>query len=175
VRGRVWNLWAVSIPSGPAIQSAQPGLVSFPAERKSAILAAVTSSCNRWLMKAYLELTDAEWQLIQPILPVPKRGPKRPHGRAACAAFLFCKAAGVSIESLPLGQFPDSGFLRTTWKRWAKDKEGTLARLFEVGAKAQARMEAQFDDHIRRLTLDRVVVTGEATATLPRWTHVRGV
>ena len=46
----------------------------------------------------------------------------------------------MSLESLPLGQFPDSRFLRTTWARWTRD--GTLPRLFEVGAKAQARMEA---------------------------------
>ena len=35
-------------------------------------------------------------------------------------------------------------------------------------------MERQYDDHIRALTLDRVVVTGKATEELPRWTHVRG-
>ena len=119
----------------------------------------------------YLKLTDAEWRLIQPILPVPKRGPKRPHDRAVCAAFLFARAAGVSLESLPLGQFPDWRFLRTTWARW--DRDGTLPRLFEIGAPATARMERQYDDHILKLTLDRAEVTGKATATLPRWTHVR--
>jgi hypothetical protein len=55
-------------------------------------------------MTAYLELTDDEWEAIQPILPVPKRGPKRPHDRAVCAAFLFCRAAGVSIERKPSTQ-----------------------------------------------------------------------
>ena len=72
------------------------------------------SSPKGYAMVPYLALTDAEWQLIQPILPVPKRGPKRPHDRSVCAAFLFCRAAGVSIESLPLGQFPNSIFLRST-------------------------------------------------------------
>ena len=123
-------------------------------------------------MVPYLALTDAEWQLIQPILPVPKRGPKRPHDRSVCAAFLFCRAAGVSIESLPLGQFPDAIFLRSTQQRWLRD--GTLARLYEAGAKAITRMEKQYDAEILRLTMDRVVVTGEATESLPRWTHVRG-
>ena len=88
-------------------------------------------------MAPYLVLTDSEWKRIQPILPVPKRGPKRPHDRTVCAAFLFCRAAGVSIESLPLKQFPDARFLRTIWARWARDS--TLQRLFEVGAGAQAR------------------------------------
>ncbi len=128
-------------------------------------------SSDWWLMVAYLELNDAEWALIRPMLPVPKRGPKRPHDRAVCAAFLFSRAAAVSLESLPLGQFPDPRFLRTTWARWERD--GTLRRLFEIGAPAQARMESQYDDHIRRLTMDGVSVTGKATATLPRWTHVR--
>ena len=120
----------------------------------------------------YLKLTDAEWSLIQPILPVPKRGPKRPHDRAVCAAFLFARAAGVSLESLPIGQFPDSGFLRTTWARWSHDG-GTLQRLFEIGAPAAARMERQYDDQILKLTMERAEVTGKATATMPRWTHVR--
>jgi len=105
-------------------------------------------------MTAYLKLTDDEWQLIQPILPIPRRGPKRPHDRSVCAAFCFCRAAGISIESLPLGQFPDLIYLRSTQQRWLR--AGTLAE-------------------IRRLTMDQVVVTGKATTTLPRWTHVRGV
>ena len=116
-------------------------------------------------------MTDAEWQLIQPILPVPKRGPKRPHDRSVCAAFLFCRAAGVSIESLPLGQFPNSIFLRSTQQRWLRD--GTLRRLYEAGAKTLARMENQYDAEIRRLTWERERVSGQATESLPRWTHVR--
>ena len=57
-------------------------------------------------------------------------------------------------------------YLRTTWARWERD--GTLPRLFEEGRQAQARMEQQFDDHIRRLTVDCMMVTGKATQTLPR-------
>ena len=122
-------------------------------------------------MSPYLTLHNAEWQLIQPVLPVPRRGPKRPLDRSVCTAFLFAKAAGVSLESLPLGHFPDFRFLRTTWARWQRD--GTLTRLFEVGEPARSRMERQFDDYIRKLTLDGAVVTGAATKSLPRWTHVR--
>ena len=62
-------------------------------------------------------------------------------------------------------------FLRTTWKRWAAD--GTLQKLFEVGARAEKRMEKQYDDEILRLTWEREPCTGQATATMPRWTHVR--
>jgi len=51
--------------------------------------------------------------------------------------------------------------------------DGVLPRLFEFGARAQARMEREFDDHIRKLTMDGAVVTCKATESLPRWTHVR--
>jgi hypothetical protein len=34
-------------------------------------------------------------------------------------------------------------------------------------------MEREYDDHIRKLTMDGAVVTGMATESLPRWTHVR--
>ena len=149
-----------------------PGLVSFPSGTKKGYFPALTSPANLVAIMDYLTLTDEEWEAIRPILPVPRRGPKRPHDRSTCAAFLFARAAGVSLESLPLNQFPPSIFLRTTWKRWAKD--GTLPKLFAAGAKAEKRMEAGYDDEIRRLTLARAVVTGEATATMPRWTHVRG-
>ena len=87
-------------------------------------------------MVPYLTLTDDEWTLIQKILPMPKRGPKRPHDRAVCAAFLFCRAAGVSIESFRSINFPHSIFLRTTWAPW--DRDGILSRLFEAGATAES-------------------------------------
>jgi transposase len=119
----------------------------------------------------YLTLSDDEWAQIRAVLPIPKRGPKRPRDRAVCAAFLFSRAAGVSLESLPLGQFPDSIFLRSTQQRWLRD--GTLQKLFAVGAEAEKRMEKQYDAEILRLTWERAVVTGKATETMPRWTHVR--
>lgn len=123
-------------------------------------------------MIPYLTLTDDEWETIRAVLPQPKRGPKRPHDRAVCAAFLFCRAAGVSIESLPVNQFPDSIFLRSTQQRWSRD--GTLEKLFKIGAKVQARMQKQYDDHIQQLTIDGTRVNGRATRELPRWVHVRG-
>ena len=86
-------------------------------------------------MPDYLELTDLEWSQIQPILLVPKRGPKRPHDRATCTAFLLARAANVSLESMPIG-FPDPRFLRTTWARWSRD--GTLEKLFDRRSSAGA-------------------------------------
>ena len=127
-------------------------------------------------MARYLELTDNEWLVIQPILPVPKRGPKRPHDRTVCAAFLFARAAGVSLESMPIG-FPDARFLRTTWARWSRD--GTLQKLFEIGDPARARMERQYDDHIIALSMrpyrpDRPNRIGHRSRSMPRWPWVSG-
>ena len=122
-------------------------------------------------MPSYLQLTDREWLAIERVMPTPRRGPRRPHDRAVCAALLFAAAASVSVESLPLGRFPDAMFLRSTEGRWRRD--GTLEKLFEVGAPAQSRMAKEYDAHITRLSLNRVKVSGRATATLPRWTHVR--
>ena len=164
-------LGPVTTRAARIVERMLPQFVSLPVESKRAIFRAGNSPNNRCVMVAYLTLSDDEWETIRPILPVPKRGPKRPHDRSTCAAFLFARAAGVSLESLPLGQFPDSGFLRTTWARW--EKTGTLPKLFAVGAKVQARMERQYDAYISDLTLDGERVTGKATETLPRWTHVR--
>ena len=119
----------------------------------------------------YLTLTKAEWQRIRHTLPVPRRGPRRPHDRAVCAAFLFAVAARVSLESLPIGCFPRPDMLRTTLARWRRD--GTFDRLMETGAKVIERMHKQFQHHLWELTADRQEVTGEATETMPRWTHIR--
>lgn len=119
----------------------------------------------------YLTLTEAEWRRIQPLLPVPKRGPRRPHDRAVCAAFFFAMAARVSLESLPVGCFPSADMLRTTLARWRGD--GTFDRLMESGVDVIERMRRQYQDHLWALTASRQRVTGEATETMPRWTHVR--
>jgi len=121
----------------------------------------------------YLILTDAEWERIRLILPVPKRGPRRPHDRAVCAGFLFAKAARVSLESLPIGCYPSADMLRTTLARWRRD--GTLDRLMEAGARVTERMRRQYQNHLLELTLNRSggPVTGQATETMPRWTHIR--
>ena len=127
-------------------------------------------------MTVYLELTDDEWALIQPTLPVPKRGPKRPQDRIVCAGLLFARAAGVSLESLPIG-FPDARFMRTTEARWRRD--GTLQRLFEIGAPVMARMDRQYLDHINKLSMrpyrpDRPNKIGHRSRTMPRWSWVHG-
>jgi transposase len=164
--------------NGRVLSRERPEFVSFPKGTRFQLLSRpVQTRTNRCPMASYLKLTDSEWQSIQPVLPVPKRGPKRPHDRATCAAFLFCRAADVSIESLPIGQYPDWRFLRTTEARWRRD--GTLERLFEVGAAAQARMARQYENHITELSMrpyrpDRPNKIGHKSKTMPRWSWVRG-
>jgi transposase len=133
----------------------------------------VKESLNLTMTAPYLVLTDAEWKLIQPILPVPKRGPRRPNDRTTCAAFLFAKAVNVSLESLPIGCYPSPDMLRTTAARWGRD--GTFDRLLRIGATVTERMQRQFREHLIELSADpkRCRVTGEATETMPRWTHIQ--
>ena len=121
----------------------------------------------------YLVLTDAEWKRIRPILPVPRRGPRRPHDRAVCAAILFAEAARVSLESLPIGSYPSADMLRTTLARWRRDR--TFDRLMEAGEPVTERMRRQYENHLWELTLKGTggPLTGEATETMPRWTHIR--
>ena len=69
-------------------------------------------------MTAYLRLTDAEWQAILPHLPRQRSGPRRQNDRETVTAFLFAKAAGVSLDCLPDCGFPNPLSLRTTWQRW---------------------------------------------------------
>ena len=86
----------------------------------------------------------------------------------------FClqRAAGVSMEFPPAQPIPG---MPSSCARPSRDGCATARceRLFEVGAKAEKRMEKQYDDEIRRLTWERAVVTGKATETMPRWTHAR--
>jgi hypothetical protein len=81
----------------------------------------------------------------------------------------FCFAARLTSAS--------KAFLRTTEARWRRD--GTLERLFEVGAAAQARMARQYENHITELSMrpyrpDRPNKIGHKSKTMPRWSWVRG-
>jgi Putative transposase of IS4/5 family (DUF4096) len=126
-------------------------------------------------MPPYLRLTDTEWKLIQPYLPPHKSGPRRRHDRETVTAFLFAQAAGVSLDSLPDGGFPNPLTLRTTMQRWRAS--GDLDAVLQAGQAAQARMPRQYKQHIVDLSLRRRAdpkTIGKRSATMPRWTHVRG-
>jgi hypothetical protein len=127
-------------------------------------------------MAPYLRLTDREWRAIEPHLPPHKSGPRRKNDRATVAAFLFAEAAGVSLDSLPDCGFPNPLSLRTTMQRWRAS--GELDAVLQAGQPARERMQRRYKQHIVDLSLRRrradPKTIGKRSATMPRWTHVRG-
>jgi transposase len=127
-------------------------------------------------MTPYLRLTDREWRAIEPYLPPHKSGPRRKNDRATVTAFLFAQAAGVSLDCLPDCGFPNPLSLRTTMQRWRA--RGELDAVLQAGQPARERMQRQYEQHIVDLSLRRRRVDpktiGRRSATMPRWTHVRG-
>jgi transposase len=127
-------------------------------------------------MAPYLRLTDREWRAIEPHLPRQKSGPRRRHDRETVTAFLFAQAAGVSLDSLPDCGFPNPLSLRTTMQRWRAS--GELDAVLQAGQPARERMQRRYKQHIVDLSLRRrradPKTIGKRSATMPRWTHVRG-
>jgi transposase len=125
-------------------------------------------------MTPYLRLTNREWQAIQPHLPCQKSGPRRRNDRATSTAFLFAKAAGVSLDCLPDCGFPNPLSLRTTWQRWRAS--GELDAVMQAGQRASQRMARQYRQRVTDLSLRRrpPKTIGKRSATMPRWTHMRG-
>jgi transposase len=132
------------------------------------------SPAARCIMVAYLKLTDAEWEAIRPYLPPQRSGPRRKRDRETVTAFLFAQAAGVSLDSLPDCGFPSGLTLRTTWQRWRAS--GELSAVMAAGSTAAARMAWQYRHRITDLSLRQRPPNeiGRRSATMPRWTHVRG-
>jgi transposase len=128
-------------------------------------------------MVAYLKLTDAEWAAIEPHLPRQRSGPRRQNDRETVTAFLFARAARVSIDCLPDCGFPNALSLRTTWQRWRA--RGELDAVLKAGQPAADRMARQYEQRVRNLSLrprrlDRPNTIGHRSRTMPRWTHLRG-
>ena len=127
-------------------------------------------------MARYLKLTDSEWQAIQPHLPAQRSGPRRQNDRETVTAILFALAAGVSLDSLPDCGFPNPLSLRTTVQRWRA--RGELDAVLQAGQPAQERMQRQYEQRIVDLSRRQRPVDpnkiGRRSATMPRWTHVRG-
>ena len=121
-------------------------------------------------MTAYLRLTDREWQAIVPHLPRQKRGPRRRNDRETITAFLFAKAAGVSLDCLPDCGFPNPLSLRTTWQRWRGS--GELDAVMQAGQPASQQYRQRVTDLSLRRRPPKMI--GKRSATMPRWTHMRG-
>lgn len=167
------RMLAMSSPrSSFAVHRASQLVLTGTAER--AYFPAETTSAERCLMTAYLRLTDAEWQAIQPHLPRKRSGPRRQNDRETVAAFLLAAAAGVSLDCLPDCGFPNPLTLRTTWQRWRS--RGELDAVMAAGQPAAARMARQYRQRITDLSLRQRPpnAIGRRSATMPRWTHMRG-
>lgn len=125
-------------------------------------------------MTPYLRLTDTEWRAIEPHLPRQKSGPRRRHDRETVTAFLFAAASNVTLDCLPDCGFPNPLTLRTTWQRWRAS--GELGAVMAAGQPAAERMARQYRQRVTDLSLRRrpPKMIGKRSATMPRWTHVRG-
>jgi len=74
------------------------------------------------------DLTHAEWQLVQPLLPAPSPGgrPRTLDLRQVVNAILYLQASGCGWRRLP-EHFPNPSSVRTYYDRWRKD--GTWKRI----------------------------------------------
>jgi putative transposase len=92
-------------------------------------------------------ITDAEWKLLEPLLPSRSHaGKPRLPDRPFLSALFYCEATGCSVDCLPNG-YPNPRSIRTRRKTWERD--GTLDRLMAAGAPAIARMKRTYWGLIR--------------------------
>ncbi|MGF1425966.1 transposase [Kitasatospora sp. LaBMicrA B282] len=81
-----------------------------------------------------MDLTDAQWELVEPLLPKPNSGPrggrkeKHPRRRIA-AAVLFVRQTGCPWRHLP-DEFPPWPTAYWYHRQW--DSDGTLERVREA-------------------------------------------
>ncbi len=97
------------------------------------------STCACQKIRAYAtDLTDAEWGLIEPLLPPPsKRGRPREHSRREILdALLYWVRTGCAWEHLP-HDFPPKGTVYGYWRQW-------------VGNGTWHRVHAALRDEVRR-------------------------
>lgn len=80
-------------------------------------------------MPARFELTDPEWELLQPLLPAdPPRGGRWHDHRTIISGILFRERTGIPWRDLP-ERFGNWKTVYTRKRRWARD--GTWQRLTE--------------------------------------------
>jgi len=97
------------------------------------------------------DLTDAQFALLEPLLPPPKRrGRPRPDLRAVLNAILYLIRAGCQWRLLP-HDFPPWSTVHTWYRRWRTD--GTWQRLHET-LRQQVRTQAGRDPRPRATAID---------------------
>ena len=77
------------------------------------------------------DLTDAEWQIVQPLIPPAKRGgrPRTLDMRLVLNAIFYLLRSGCSWRMLP-HDFPPWQSVYDYFRRWRKD--GTLQRIHDA-------------------------------------------
>jgi putative transposase len=91
------------------------------------------------------DLTDAQWQLLQPLLPppVPAGAPRTTDLRAILNAIFYVAKTGCAWNALPI-DFPPEGTARDYFHRWRRN--GTWERIHDAlrdQVRQQAGREAQ--------------------------------
>jgi len=77
-------------------------------------------------MARHLDLTDAQWRKIQPLLPVRKAGRRRVDDRTTVAGIVLSLRTGCPWRELP-AIYGRPNTLMSRYARWKQD--GTIARI----------------------------------------------
>jgi len=85
------------------------------------------------------ELTDAEWAMLEPLLPRQRMGRPRADDRRVLNGIVFRFRSGVAWRDVP-ERYGSRRSLHTRFRRWAAD--GTFTRMLQA---AQARADAAGD------------------------------
>ncbi|MFF7082093.1 IS5 family transposase [Streptomyces lavendulae] len=85
------------------------------------------------------ELSDAEWELVQPLLPQPALGRPRLDDRRVLNGIVWKFRTGVAWRDVP-DRYGSWASLHTRFRRWAAD--GTFERMLQA---AQAQADAAGD------------------------------
>jgi hypothetical protein len=99
---------------------------------------------NLPLMRALPRLTDAEWQVLSPLVKANKHG-RAIDDRRAVLAFFLAEVRDISLENVAAELGLSGATLRTRRKRWLAD--GTMARLFERGPGVIERLRREQFGH----------------------------
>lgn len=117
------------------------------------------------------DLTDAQWAVLEPLLPPPKSGgrPRSVDLREVVNGLLYLLHTGCPWRSLP-HDLPPWGTVWTYFRRWRDD--GTLERLHDE-VRAQVRQQDGRDAQPSAVILDSQSVKttekgGRAASTLAR-------
>jgi putative transposase len=68
------------------------------------------------------DLTDAEWNILEPLIPAPKTGghPRTVNMRAVCDAIYYHLKTGCQWNYLP-GDFPPPSTVYSYYRKWMKN------------------------------------------------------